>query len=77
MLTSLFTMGVVLIIIGIAIRLAFGVSFEDPLTFITLTAPTELPINFQKSGEYLIKFVSSGTWTAGIIFVILGLRIRR
>ena len=71
--SSLFAMGIVLIIIGIATRLAFGVSFEDPFAMITITPPTELPIDLQKSGEYLIKFVSSGMWIAGSIFVICGL----
>ena len=71
--TSLFAMGIVLIIIGIATRLAFGVDFEDPFTMITTLPPSDLPINLQLSGEYLIKFVSSGLWIAGIIFVIIGI----
>ena len=73
MLTSFFSMGIILIVIGIAIRLAFGVSFEDPFAFITVTPPTDLQTYLQESGEYLIKFTSSGIWTAGIIFVIIGI----
>jgi len=73
MLSTLFAMGIVFIIIGIAVRLAFGISFEDPFAFIQISPPTDIPTFIGESLEYLIKFTSSMLWTIGFIITIIGL----
>jgi len=72
MTSPIFAMGIVLVIIGIGMRLAFGVSFEDPLAFIQLSSLTDLPIVFENSLEYFVKLTSSMFWTAGGILVVIG-----
>ena len=65
-------MGIVFVILGIAMRLAFGISFEDPFAFIQLALPTDVSTMAEHFFENLIKLTSSMFWTVGAILAGLG-----
>lgn len=78
MVSTVFGIGIVFMILGIGIRFAAGLTTSNPLDGLLTIAPTDLPINIQKSSYWFFSFVSSWIFLSGVIFIVAGfIRLRR